>query len=229
MGVSGVKQYNVQVHGADFVPELPWSSNSTESVRALVANDQRDLLVLDDDEDLMEIVPQATSETVMQRLERTPFDHLLSQMTFANEGPGAAATQASWYLLLDVAALSHADLMSTAAALVGLTVAPDSPGALAAAQQAFCWLWQTKVTAHQLLQPQGIPVLQRLLRQLRKPTAVARFQEPESCGQRSRRLVHDVLALDHQRVNALRLPASWQLIRLAVIERQRLVTTTNYD
>ncbi|WP_367295684.1 hypothetical protein [Levilactobacillus yonginensis] len=224
-----MKQYNVQVHGADFVPELRWSSESTDSVRALVANDQRDLLVLDDDEDLMEIVPQATLEAVIQRLERTPFDRLLSQMTLANEGPGDALTQASWYLLLDVAALSHADLVSTAAALIGLTVAPDSLDALAVAQQAFCWLWQTKLTAHQLLQPQGMLVLRRLLRQLREPIAVAKFQEPESCGQRSRRLVHEVLALNHQQVSALRLPASWQLIRLAVIERQRLATTTNQD
>lgn len=220
-----MKQFNVQVAGQDFVPLLAWSADPSVSAAALLAPEPRDLLLLDEAVDQMAIVPQVSLETLLERLGDSVYGRLGAQVAAANPTGEDGAITPSTYLLLDLAQVSHATVLATTGALVGLLVTQmkrvvATKRVLAGiSSQAQCWLQQAGVTAHQLLLPQGVTVLRQLLQQLLTQNEQSDAYVPAGCDTHAGQLAQEAVALAQGNLAALRLPASWRLLRVAGLEQ----------
>lgn len=223
-GGGGVKQFNVQRAGADFVPLLPWSTDPAVSATALMGSDARDLLVIDEATDELAIVSQVSVETLLERLSHSVYGRVASQLMAAwplTRDPTTPAT----YLLTDLAVTDHATLLATTGALVALMVTQHrgtvSSARLAGmAGQAQCWLQQMGLSEHQLLLPAGVTALRQLFQQLLDQDASYDAYVPTGCDTRAGKLAQEATALADGRLTALTLPVSWQLLRVAGMERQ---------
>lgn len=224
-GGGGVKQFNVQRAGADFVPLLPWSTDPAVSAAALVSPTDRDLLIIDETTDDLTIVPQVALETLLARLAHSAYGRLASQLMTAwprTTDPSTAAT----YLLADLAVTDHATMLATAGALVALMVTQQKGGPVSSARlngmagQAQCWLQQLGLAEHQLLLPTGVAALRQLFQQLLDQASSCDSYVPTGCDTRAGQLAQEALALAENRLQQLTLPASWQLLRVAGTEQR---------
>ncbi|WP_143462198.1 hypothetical protein [Levilactobacillus enshiensis] len=221
-----MKQFNVQLAGADFVPLLPWSTAPSAAVHALAAGGV-DLLLLDEENDLMKIVPQRTLEELMPQLENSVYGRLFDQV--ATLIPQASQELlADWYLAIDLAQASHINVITTAANLVALAVLRLKGVPVTAdkvqgvASQAQCWLLQAQLTEHQLFLPAGKALLQRLFTHLLDQHTVWDTYTPDHCNPHAGRLAQDVYALTCGNLLAIQLPAAWSLVRVAALENHLL-------
>ncbi|MFD1454152.1 hypothetical protein ACFQ44_00490 [Levilactobacillus lanxiensis] len=222
-----MRQFNVQTAGADFVPRLPWSTDPSASLVALLGPEPRDLLIQDTATDELTIVPQVSLEDLIEKLGHSVYGRLGNQLLAA-----LPVTTPAWqptvanYLLLDLAQVNHATVLATMGALVGLVVVqqsggPATPARLAGvASQAQCWLQEIGVTAHQLLLPAGVTILRKLLTQLLTQNRQCDGYVPADCDTHAGQLVQEAVALAHGQLETLQLPDSWRLLRVAVQERQ---------
>jgi len=222
-----VRQFNVQAAGEDFVPRLPWSIDPSASVAALLGPEPRDLLLQDTATGELTIIPQVPLEALLEKLGQSVYGRLGTQLVTAMSvtAPAWQPTVAN-YLLIDLAQVSHATVLATMGALVGLAVVqrsgvPATSARLAGiAGQAQCWLQEIGVTAHQLLLPGGVTILRKLLTQLLTQSRQCDAYVPAGCDTHAGQLAQEAVALAHGRLEALRLPDSWQLLRVAVQERK---------
>jgi len=214
-----MRQFNSQLAGADFVPLGEWTPQPQTLLPAF-SWEARDLLVVDDATDEMQIIAQADPAQLLDRLGGTIYSRLNDQLTRAL-APRPLPT--ARYLLLDLAMLSHATPQATVAGLMGLAVVTAKGQAFTSTalpgvvSQAVCWLRETGLTEHQLFQPIGEATLRRLYQQLFQQPAACDQQRP--CHTRAEKLTHDTVALLQGQIQTLKLPVSWQLLRAASLEQ----------
>ncbi|ETY73570.1 hypothetical protein [Lactiplantibacillus fabifermentans] len=229
-----MQRYALQQTGHDFEPITPWDTNPQPILTQLKGRDDVDLLTWNPHQDMSEIYPQYDLASLVERVDGTPVAKLIDQLSgvlTALALPSSDQIQQQWYLVGDLAALTHPGLINTAAALLSLTVVALktpllTPKAVVSrklhslANQARCWLLAAKVTDLQLIATPA--ALTKLLQHLLAQTAVL-----DNCSPTSR-AVSGELAQDAYwlslvddatfDVTQLNSPVAWSLLRAAHLE-----------
>ncbi|MFB9770336.1 hypothetical protein [Lactiplantibacillus modestisalitolerans] len=215
-------RYAIQNGGCDFEPASAWTTNAQQALTLLQAAPDAKLLVWNPQNDHCEIYPQHDQGELTDKIEHTAYARLMAQMRTVAKPIVDAQLQAQWYLVAELAVLSHQSPINTAAALLALTVqrvkrTSSAPGQLRGlADQARCWLLAAHVTDLQLVAT--TKPLATLL-----PYLTAQSTQLDVCGGRSRawQLAHDALVLSEAPValTTLELPVAWELLRVAQAER----------